>query len=351
MSLSGGPLPNPSPVWGRRILGARATLLATACLAVLAGCTPVVQEVLPTVRAPVLLVESGARFIAADGRELPVRVWPARNEPKAVILALHGFNDYSNAFKMPALWWAARGVTVYAYDQRGFGATAEAGLWPGVAPMVDDLRAMTAQVRVRYPDVPFYWLGVSMGGAVMLAALGEPAGAGDPLAGINGTVLVAPAVWGRETMDPLYRATLWLGAHLMPWQKLTGRGLDILPSDNIEMLRALGRDPLVIKETRIDAVYGLANLMDTALAAAPRVRAPLLVLYGARDEVIPKRPTRLMIQRLAGPHRFAFYGEGYHMLLRDLQAETVWRDVLAWVLDTAATLPSAADAEDIFATR
>jgi len=162
---------------------------------------------------------------------------------------------------------------------------------------------------------------------------------------------VAPAVWGRETMDPLYRATLWLGAHLMPWQKLTGRGLDIMPSDNIEMLRALGRDPLVIKETRIDAVYGLANLMDTALAAAPRVRAPLLVLYGARDEVIPKRPTRLMIQRLAGPHRFAFYGEGYHMLLRDLQAETVWRDVLAWVLDTAATLPSAADAEDIFATQ
>jgi hypothetical protein len=28
------------------------------------------------------------------------------------------------------------------------------------------------------------------------------------------------------------------------------------------------------------------------------------------------------------------------MLLRDLQAETVWRDVLVWTLDAGAELPS-----------
>ena len=319
----------------------------------LAACAPVVQGALPVVRAPAQLAESDPRYLAADGRELPVRMWPAAGEMKAVILALHGFNDYSNAFADPATWWAARGVTTYAYDQRGFGATDEAGLWPGVTTMVADLRAMTAQVRARHSDAPFFLLGVSMGGAVILVALGEPPTPGDALAEIDGAILVAPAVWGRATMNPLVRASLWLGAHIVPWRKVTGRGLDIRPSDNIEMLRALGRDPLVIKETRIDAVYGLTNLMDAALAASPRVRARLLVLYGARDEVIPKRPTRLMIDRLAGPHRFAFYGQGYHMLLRDLQAATVWRDVLAWVLDAAAPLPSAAEATvgDVFTSR
>ena len=31
---------------------------------------------------------------------------------------------------------------------------------------------------------------------------------------------------------------LWLAAHTLPSKQLTGKGLDIKPSDNIEMLRA-----------------------------------------------------------------------------------------------------------------
>ena len=42
--------------------------------------------------------------------------------------------------------------------------------------------------------------------------------------------------------------------------------------------------------------------------------------------------------------RIAFYTDGYHMLLRDLQAETVYRDIAAWINDRRAPLPSGADA-------
>ena len=80
---------------------------------------------------------------------------------------------------------------------------------------------------------------------------------------LSGVVLVAPAVWGWQTMPLLQQAALW-SRHIPP-RGLTGEGLDIRPSDNVEMLRALGRDPLVIKETRIDAIYGLTNLMEAAL--------------------------------------------------------------------------------------
>ena len=72
----------------------------------------------------------------------------------------------------------------------------------------------------------------------------------------------------------------------MPWAELTGQGLNIHPSDNIAMLRELGRDPLVIKETRVDAVYGLVNLMDLAYDAAPRLRGRALVLYGSREDIM-----------------------------------------------------------------
>ena len=74
----------------------------------------------------------------------------------------------------------------------------------------------------------------------------------------------------------------------MPGLTLTGRGLKIKPSDNIAMLRALSRDPLVIKETRVDTIYGLVDLMDAALASAPLLDVPLLVMYGAKDEIVPQ---------------------------------------------------------------
>jgi len=38
----------------------------------------------------------------------------------------------------------------------------------------------------------------------------------------------------------------------------------------------------------------------------------------------------------------ALYENGWHMLLRDLQAETVLNDIVAWITDPSAELPSGA---------
>ncbi len=282
-------------------------------------------------------------FMTSDGAALPMRLWmPKNGKPKAVILALHGFNDYSNFFDAPGKFLADRGIASYAYDQRGFGSSPNRGLWPGIEAFSNDLKAATRLIRARHPATPVYLLGASMGGAVILVSMTGP---NPPVA--DGVILSAPAVWGRETM-PWYQTTaLWIAAHTMPSVTVTGRGLKIKPSNNIEMLRALGRDPLVIKKTRIDTIYGLVNLMDAALNAAGKFTSPALILYGGKDEVIPKRSTGLMVERLANrrvnQQRFAFYKDSYHMLLRDLQAKTVWKDLAAWIENGDAPLPSAAD--------
>ncbi len=224
-------------------------------------------------------------FVTADGQSLPLRKWLPRDRVRAVILALHGFNDYSNAFDKPGKAWAAAGIATYAYDQRGFGGASDRGRWPGRAALAADAAAASEILRRRYPGTPLYLLGESMGGAVVTVAMtGE---SGTPIPDVDGVVLVAPAVWGRPTMDFLPRVALWVGVRLAPGLTLTGRGLHILASDNIPMLRALARDPWVIKETRVDTIWGLVNLMDAALASAPRLRVRLLLMYGATDEIIP----------------------------------------------------------------
>ncbi|MCP4330519.1 MAG: alpha/beta hydrolase [Alphaproteobacteria bacterium] len=310
--------------------------LALGCVLGVVACAPRVQPPGPVVRAPALETD---RIVAHDNISLPLRAWLPDQPPTAVFVALHGFNDYSNAFTAPAAYWRDNGIATYAYDQRGFGGTVYRGQWAGADVMARDLTDAVALVRARHPAVPVYLLGVSMGGAVAMHAA-----TGDTPPDVDGMVLVAPAVWGRSTMPLHYRVALWLGAHSLPWATVTGRGLGIKPSDNIEMLRALSADPMVIKETRVDAIDGLVDLMDEALAAADRVDLPVLVLYGENDQIVPKAPTRAMLERLpAANSTIAIYDGGYHMLLRDLQAEIVHRDVAAWVADPAAPLPSGAD--------
>ena len=283
-------------------------------------------------------------FLASDGAVLPVRSWlPQDNPLRAVIIALHGFNDYSNFFAAAGEYLCRLGIGSYAFDQRGFGAAPKSGLWPGISAFVNDTIDFTRQVKKRHPSTPVYLLGESMGGAVVIVAMSGS----DPSA-VDGVILAAPAVWGRITMPWYQRTLLWLTAHTIPWMTVSGEGMEIRPSDNIDMLRELGRDPLVIKDTRIDTLYGLVDLMDAALVESAGLRTATLLLYGERDEVIPKAPTYAMLktlppQRDKGNMRLAFYENGFHMLLRDLEAETLWTDIAAWIESPEKRLPSGAE--------
>ena len=304
--------------------------------AVFAACSrPAVQDVQLPEHAPVL---SSYSLILGNGNILPVRSWLPVLDPKAVVVALHGFNDYSNAYAGAGKYLSGQGIALYAYDQRGFGATGSHGIWPGEANLISDLKNMVLAVKAAYPKVPVYVLGESMGGAVVIVSLADP-----DFPAVDGAILSAPAVWGSGTMNGLYRMTLWALAHTTPATQLTGQGLKIQASDNIEMLRRLGRDPLVIKRTRIDAIYGIVALMDSAFAKTAQVNVPVLLLYGGKDQVIPPGPIKLAAGKFLHKPTIAFYPTGYHMLMRDLKADMVLNDIAHWIEAPSESLPSGYD--------
>ncbi|HVA12696.1 MAG TPA: lysophospholipase [Stellaceae bacterium] len=320
-----------------RLVAGALALVATSC----ASPDPVPMIATGTAKPHL----TGDAYVAVDGAHLPLRSWLPDGPVKAVILAVHGIDDYSHAFAMPAKVWAQDGIATFAYDQRGFGAAPDRGRWVGTYQLDADVAGVSRLLRARYPHVPLYLLGESMGGAVVITAATGWAGAERPDA--DGIILVAPAVWGEQTMNVFYRATLWVADHVAPRWKLSGSGLHILPSDNIPMLRAFSRDPLVIKETRVDTIKGLVQLMSEALAAAPLLKQHTLLLYGGHDQLVPQTPVRDFVDTLprssAGRRTVAWYDHGYHMLLRDLEGPTVAQDVASWVFRPDAPLPSGAD--------
>lgn len=324
-------------------------LAVLGLVGLLAACAPLRQPMGDAVIPPFW---QGDRMVMADGYSLRVLQWwpPAADgsapaPPQAIVIALHGMNDHAGAFTATGEALAARGIASIAYDQRGFGDTLNRGIWPTGATLVADLEAVTDLVRQRYPAVPVVLLGSSMGGAVTLVATAGQASVLDT-GTIEGVVLNAPAVWARSTMPPPQRAALWLATRIAPGWELTGDGLDIWPSDNIAMLRALAADPLALHANRVDLMAGVVDLMDRAFGTAEHIALPTLILYGENDQIIPPGPMARFLARIPkdAPVTVARFPDGYHMLLRDLGREAPITAMADWIAkrvpDRAAPAPT-----------
>ncbi|MGH6891839.1 MAG: alpha/beta fold hydrolase [Dongiaceae bacterium] len=312
----------------------------------LAACAPRLQEIGPPIDRPRLVVDGSTETAIhmPDGVDLPLRVWEPWDRPaEAVILALHGFNDYSKGFAAPGKGMARRGFIVYAYDQRGFGQAPEHGIWAGEAQMIADLKVATRLVKARHPGLPLFLLGESMGGSVIMAAA---VGDDPPLA--DGLILAAPAIWGWQTISGWERKIVEGAAHTIPWVTVIPTGIHLEASSNRNALRDLARDPLVIKDTRIDAAYGLINLMTSAFDAAAKLKKPRwLVMFGEREAILDRGAVNKALPHFPGlppdEGRIAIYPSGYHLLLRDFNQYAVYDDMAVWIRNPEAPLPSDAD--------
>ena len=306
-----------------------AALLLAGCVGRIAPATPVAEQ------SPV----TDGSFTMPDGTRLPYRAWLPDGPPDAVVLALHGMNDSRDAWEYPAPDFARLGIAVFSPDQRGFGTLPDRGRWAGSAVMVADARQMAMLLRARYPHTKLILMGESMGAAVLMLLAAEP----DPPPA-DSYVLIAPAVWGRAEMNIFMRAGLWLFSNTVPGVTVSSGGfVHVTASDNREALRRLSNDPLTIHATRWDTIRGLVDLMDAALAKAPDFHGRALFLYGGHDELIPERATAATWRALPPGVREAFYPAGYHLLLRDHERITPIEDILAWIRDPSAPLPSGAD--------
>lgn len=277
-----------------------------------------------------------ADLVMADGMRLPLRAWHppegSGSTPRFVLLALHGMGDHGGNFLVesgPAL--AAAGVLVYSYDQRGFGWTAQRGIWPGLPTLTEDARTAVRLLRARHPGTPFFLLGESLGGTVALLTGTE---------GLSGVILSSPAIWGGPYLPSVFRPLLHAASSVAGPLGVQASAGNIAASDNRAALERFGRDPLTLREVRLDLLRGIVGAMDAAVAALPGCcrAVPTLVMFGGNDQVIPTRAARRALRDAQVP-RVSFYPEGWHLLLRDRVRDQVVEDVLGFLEDPATPRP------------
>jgi acylglycerol lipase len=262
-------------------------------------------------------------LIAGDGVRLPLISWQPQ-EPAAIMLGLHGYGDYRRAFRLAGPWLAARRIALFAYDQRGFGETESRGRWPGAGELIQDLVEAVLVLRERYPALPLYVLGESMGGSVALAGLAQ-----GEVVGVDRLILAAPAVRGRVPLRELHDLALRLGVLALPWLAVALRRGASPWLEPGEAAR-LADDPLILRQISVSAYDGLIELANQASDDPAVAMPPTLLLYGELDATIP----RIAIDDLLLRHdslTTMLYPERHHLLLHEKRADAVLEDCLAWL--------------------
>lgn len=274
-------------------------------------------------------------FITRDGLALSTyRIPVSANGPGPVIL-IHGLGDHSRS--MPYLrlgsFLAGQGFEVFAFDRRGSGRSpGPANFAASWEELRDDLARFVDLVEDQCGRLPSL-IGLSFGGLQALDfALEAPES-------LQCCVAMAPAL-DISGASPFLRRVLPLLARFWPARSVDP-GLDD---------RALVRDPAVCHAYRDDPLWRARTTPALSVAAieaiervqarADHIHAPLLVLHGTADRVVPIQGTRVAFPRFASKDKTLVEMPGaFHALPIDFEGDEVGVLIAGW-LKARAGLPA-----------
>ena len=107
-------------------------------------------------------------FAGFGGTNLPAYLWQPDREVNAVLQITHGMTEHMGRYEALAEFLCPMGIAVAGFDLRGHGknpgdpevASFGEGGW---AASIEDMRLFYALLQARFPGVPHYMLGFSLG--------------------------------------------------------------------------------------------------------------------------------------------------------------------------------------------
>jgi acylglycerol lipase len=232
-------------------------------------------------------IQADSEYIrVSDGAELFVRHWLPSGEAQQVILALHGLGQHSGYHHRFGANAADTGRAYFALDLRGNGLTRTAhGDVPSIERLYMDVDEIVQILRHRYPKVPAYVLGHSMGGAMAAtwAAERQPE--------IDGLLILSPAMTAAVTPLPwlnyLKGPAAWLFFPHRPVLSIDetayaqGRLNAIInvPSE----VEFIVKDTLHLQHMSMQFALAANRFRKKAIPLAPQIRVSTLTLVGKAD--------------------------------------------------------------------
>lgn len=260
-----------------------------------------------------------------DADRIPIftRLWTLE-QPRGVIVLVHGMGEHSLRYEHVAGFLNNKGLAVMAFDLRGHGRSGgKRGHIPSIDDFYDEIGKIVAEAEIRFPEIPLFLYGHSMGGGLVLgyALRRHPE--------ISGVIATSP--WIQLAFQPaalmilLGRLTRSLAPSLSQPSRLKAEYLSHDPA----VVKAYLADPLV--HDRITSATGigmleLGNWLNTYNGVFP---LPLLLMHGVDDHITSPKATAAFAERINGDITVKLWQDGYH----EMHNEPNKQDVLTFIGD------------------
>jgi len=250
--------------------------------------------------------------------------------PIARVIWIHGFieNISREGYRVTFAQWAARRISVFAYDQRGFGRTGSdkvskspSSSWGKTSwkNQMEDIAFFVRRERENIgPHVPIFLMGQSMGGGEVLGFAATPPTSPHALAELSGIIAAAPLI--RQT-SPVAKWQTFIGgmvANVMPAMLLPAPVISEDISRDPKVRKAFDEDPLI---RQYGSLRGLSDMFAQGICLAEKnyknwpVNLPLLILHGTADKVTSHTASEKFIKDInATDKTLSLYEGGYHEL-------------------------------------
>jgi acylglycerol lipase len=261
-----------------------------------------------------------------DGMQLYTQGWESGRSVRAVICLLHGLGEHSGRFAHLAHFLLPSGYAVMSFDLRGHGnSEGIRGHFPSIELVMQDIDELIAAARERYPDVPLFLYGHSLGGvlAINYVLRRKPE--------LVGVVITSP---GLKTALEDQKMKIALARLLVSFAPAL-----TLPS-GVEP-RALTRDSKVVVEYVLDplvhdrASLAFANSMLGAIkwayVHANEFHLPLLIMHGTADRLAYHQGSQEFARQVQGDCTLKLWDGLYHEIHNEPEKGDVFAYLLQWL--------------------
>lgn len=267
------------------------------------------------------------RFQSRDGLEFFERRWEPADVARGNLVLLHGYGEHCGRYDYTARALNEIGLSVHAYDQRGHGRSpGKRGYIRRFDLLLEDLDCYLAHVGGRLAGRPLFLMGHSMGGLVL--ALYAQRRKVD----VRGLVFSSAFVAIPGDVSRLLIGLAGVLGRLTPWLAVARVDSKAIARDPA-VVEAYEKDPLV-HHGKILARTGaqLNGAIGRAHAGFEAITAPVYIIHGAEDRLVPAEGSRQLHARCRSADKTCIIYEGaYHELLNDREKDTVLADLCAWL--------------------
>jgi alpha-beta hydrolase superfamily lysophospholipase len=275
------------------------------------------------------MTRSERNFDGLGGVRIVYDVWTPETPPRAVVVLSHGLGEYARRYDHVAQRFEQAGLVTYALDHRGHGRSGGKRLLVrSVSEYTADFDTLVGIATREHPGLKCVVLGHSMGGGIVFAYGVERPDNYDLM------VLSGPLVAAQDAVPAVMAfAAKALGALLpgVPVQDLDVDGISRDPA----VVAAYKSDPLVY-HGKIPFGVGRAMLEvgETMPQRAPALTAPLLVVHGEDDRLVPVAGSRRLVECVGSTDvTLKVYPGLYHEVFNEPEQAQVLDDVVSWITE------------------